>query len=220
MISSKIAKCRDFRVVGTISRLAAVARFSRRCSLPALVVAASLALTACGEDSNNPELLPKKQAEPLLADIEAVESAAADGDCAAVDENIESIQTRIGDLGGPISQELKDNLREGAELLEEVSVECGSEPETEEPDVTDTTDETVAPAPETEPEDTTADEETDTTAEEGTTPAEEEPPAEEPDPQPEPEVPAPGPPETTPPTDPGAGSGGIGPGNSAPRGEG
>lgn len=202
----------------TISRLAAVARFSPRCTLPTLVVAASLAFTACGGESNNPELLPKKQAEPLLADIEAVDSAAAEGDCDAVDQNIESIQERIGDLGGPISQKLKDALRSGAERLEEVSVECGSEAEPEEPDVTDTTDETVDPAPE--PEDTTGDEQTDPSAEAETPPAEEDPPASEPVPQPEPEVPAPGPPETTPPTDPGAGSGGIGPGDTAPRGEG
>jgi len=194
-----------------LSRLARMPSRGRHPALAAvlLVLGASLLLAACGDEGSNPELLSENLGNALLDDLEEAEAAFADGDCDKVDRRLEKVLTRINDLGSPpVDQELKLNLREGAnELIAAADEECGVEEEpAPEPE--------PEPAPAPEPE--TPDEQPDSTDEDETTPDEtnpDQPEQPEPEPAPEPE-PEPEPtPEPAPEPEPAPGSGGVGPGS-------
>jgi len=180
-----------------------------------LALVAFLLLAGCGDEGSNPELLSAKTGNAMLDDLEASNEAFEAGDCAKAERRAQKVLDRVNDLGSPpTDQELKFNLREGANALLDHLDECepaeAAEPETEEP---------VEPTP-TPPEPETPEEPSDSPDEEEPTPPE--PTPDEPDvpapEQPEPEPPAPEPnepaptppPETPAPTPP---SGGVGPGN-------
>jgi outer membrane biosynthesis protein TonB len=189
-------------------------RRSRPALAAALLLAASLLLAACGDDNANPELLPPKQAEYLLENLDDAQTAFDDDDCTTALAHLQAVQDRINLLGKPISHELKLNLREGAATLyAQAEAECGvtEEPATEEPTPEPT------PAPEPEPEPTTTDQGDTTPPEDNQDQPDQQPtPEPEPTPTPTPE-PTPTPtPEPTPtpqptPAPPGPGSGGISP---------
>src|SRR5688572_14920157 len=180
-----------------------------------LMLGACLLIAGCGEEGSNPELLSEKTANALLDDLEEAEAAFEDGDCAKMQRRLDKVLERINDLGGPISNPLKLNLREGAQtLMDTAEAECGeaTEPAPEPEPV-------PAPEPETPEEQPDSEDEEEPTPDE-TNPDQPEEPAPEPEPAPDPEpapepdvdpAPDPGPPPTTPAPP----SGGVGPGSEA-----
>ena len=189
------------------------------------ILAASFWLAGCGGDEADPEeLLSQKRADQLLAKLDAVEEAAAAGDCESTVTRARELRDQIGLLGGTPIKPLKDNLRDGAErLIEEARASC--EEETDEPadsgptepvePPTDPdpaeTEEPPAEDPVTPPEDDTPEPEPDEPA-----PPEENPAPETPAPEPaDPAEPAPTPTPTPTPAPSGPGPGGVGPGTEA-----
>ena len=203
-----------------LSRLARMpSRGPHRALLAAvLVIGAFLVFAGCGEESTNPELLPEKLANSMLDDLEEAQVALDEGDCERMERRLDKVFERIAALGSPpTDRQLKLNLREGINTLqEEASAECE---ETSEPE-----EEPTEPVPAPEPEPTTPVEPEDSEDEEEPTPEQPNPDQPE-EPEPEPDVepgppepgpapnPEPAPPANPPPTSPG-GSGGVGPGSA------
>lgn len=121
-------------------------------------VFAILAFTACSSD--DPGLLPGDDAQQILTNLDRVEELAANGDCSAALESIETISGQIAALPDSVNDRLRQNLRRGVARLSEVTAaSCGdsddeSETVTEtvpvEPDTTPEDEETTAPEDETE----------------------------------------------------------------------
>lgn len=190
-----------------------------------LLIAAALLLAGCGGDEGtNPELLSEKKGEAVLADLEAAEAAFAENDCETVNDRLESALEEINDLGSPpIDKELKLNLRDGVEKLQDAAdEECGNEEDpAPEPEPEPEPEPVPVPAPETPEEQPHSPDEEEHTPPEDTTPDQPDvpapaEPAPEPEPEPEPAPPAPEPAEPAP----SPGSGGVGPGSAVGRGNG
>src|SRR3712207_1214475 len=119
-----------------------LSRGPNRALAAVLLVLGACLLAGCGDDGTNPELLAEKTANSMLDDLEEANAAFADGDCGKVERRVQKILDRVNALGSPpIDQELKLNLREGAEALQEqAEEECepAEEPAEEEPDVPET----------------------------------------------------------------------------------
>lgn len=109
-------------------------------------VFAALSVTACSSD--DPGLLPGDDAQQILANLDRVEELAANGECAAALESIETISGQIASLPDSVSDRLQQNLRRGVTRLSEVTANsCGAVPSDPEP-----TTETTTTEPETTPE--------------------------------------------------------------------
>lgn len=111
------------------------------------VIAAALAmLVASGCSADDPGLLPGDDAQQILANLDRVEDLAANGECSAALESIETISTQIAALPDSVSDRLKQNLRRGVRRLSEVTASsCGVPSDTTEtvPETTETETETT-----------------------------------------------------------------------------
>jgi len=93
------------------------ARRLRRVALTALLLLAPAALAGCGSSAKG--LIPSGQAQPLLADFEAVKRAAeqAGGECAHTEAALGKTERDFEALPATVSSALRNNLRLGIENL-------------------------------------------------------------------------------------------------------
>ena len=156
-----------------------------RRALP-FVVAAVAFLAGCGQSS--PELIPQSDAETMVAAADKLKAACEAEDRSEVRRQIRVIRREIDGLPRATNRELRRNLREWADRIEErTGDDCRAE---ETPTPTPTETETPTETPTEAPTETATPEET-------PTPAPTEAPTEEPTPEPT-ETPAP----TEPPVEP------------------
>jgi hypothetical protein len=152
----------------------------------ALGAAAAVGLVSCG--GSDDELLPGSDASQILDNLDSVEEEVAVGDCDGAFAAAQEVSDQVERLPRSVDAELRQQLAEGAQRLEDLAASDCQEP----PTVTETTD--------------TTDEETETKETETT---ETEPTETEPT-----QTEAPTATATIPPTS-GGGSGGIGPGQGS-----
>lgn len=116
-----------------------MARLTAAAGVLALSVACALGLSACG--GSDAKLLPGETAAEITENLDAVKQLAAEEQCVDAEDEALEVSTQIESLQG-IDPELKSNLEEGAERLNEVVAECDEEAEEEEPlDTVETTEE-------------------------------------------------------------------------------
>jgi hypothetical protein len=172
-----------------------------------LGVASGIGLVACGDDSGDAKLLPAASAEEINANLDDVEDLLAECELVAADDAAEDVRRQIEKVADQIDPELRDNLLEGAAMLEQEIADDDCQAETTEATTetteSDPTTETTTTEKPTTEETTTEDEPTEEEPTEEDEPTGEEPTTEQPEP----------PPSETPPSAPP--SGGVGPGQSA-----
>jgi outer membrane biosynthesis protein TonB len=126
----------------------------RRATLaPALVAAALLA--GCGE--TNTALIPEDRAQTLLAAVDQVEAACADGEVQDAQAALDDLSAQVNELPRRVEARLKRNMRNWVEHLDErLDRDCEPEPtetvtaeptETVTPEPTETAEPTVTPEP-------------------------------------------------------------------------
>src|SRR3954463_6560774 len=105
----------------------AAARVAKRALAPALGAAAAL-LVACGSSGSG--LIPAAQAGPLQSDIEAVESAAEEGNgnCSATEAALLRTDQDYAALPLAVNNTLRGKLRLGIENLHKVALEACAQP--------------------------------------------------------------------------------------------
>jgi hypothetical protein len=165
----------------------------------ALGAAAAVGLVSCG--GSDDELLPGSDASQILDNLDSVEEEVAVGDCDGAFAAAQEVSDQVERLPRSVDAELRQQLAEGAQRLEDLAASDCQEP----PTVTETTD-TTDEETETKETETT---ETEPTHTETTETTETEPTETEPT-----QTEAPTATATIPPTS-GGGSGGIGPGQGS-----
>jgi outer membrane biosynthesis protein TonB len=129
-------------------------RLSASLPLFALLAAATMALSACGGESDA-DLLPGTTASQIDANLSQVEQLVAEGECVGAENSAAEIGSQVEELSG-VDQKLKQALSEGAaRLTENVASECEEEPVEEE---TEPTVEETEEEPEEKPKDEKPDE--------------------------------------------------------------
>jgi hypothetical protein len=110
-------KCRRNPSYEGFSRLAAM----RRSAVIVLSISLLLALSSCGEE--DAKLLPGETAREITANLDTVNSLAAEGDCTGAESAAEQIRAQVEALSG-VDPELKQALAQGASRLDEVVATC------------------------------------------------------------------------------------------------
>lgn len=107
----------------------------------ALGAATAFALVSCGD--GDAELLPGETADQIIANLDTVETLAAQGDCEGARRAAAEVSGQVDDLSG-VDRELIQALRRGTDQLETVVAGCEettvTEAETTTAETTDTTD--------------------------------------------------------------------------------
>jgi TolA-binding protein len=122
----------------------------RLCAM--LVLAPALLVAGCGQD--DPGLIPEDRAQALVATVDQVESACADQDVIAAQQQIDEARAQINELPRQVDAQLKENMQEWLEQIERrVDRDCEAEPEetataTPEPTETATPEPTETATPE------------------------------------------------------------------------
>jgi hypothetical protein len=100
-------------------------------SLPALVLAAVLALglSACGGGGS--DLLPGTTASEINSNLDEVRQLVGEGDCVGATDAAGTVSTQVEELNG-VDKELKEALSEGAARLSEVVAACEEAPSEDE----------------------------------------------------------------------------------------
>lgn len=132
-------RCRENTRPGSFSRLGRVP-CSTHASLLALVLAATFALAACGDE--DAQLLPGGTAREITANLDTVQRLADEGDCLGAESAALQVSEQVEALGG-VDERLKRALREGAARLNEVVAGCEEETAV----VPDTTEAEAEPSP-------------------------------------------------------------------------
>src|SRR3954452_12318538 len=116
-----------------------MARLSTAVIAVALGVACALALVSCG--GTDAKLLPGDTAQEITENLEAVKQLASENECVDAEDAALEVSSQIESLEG-IDPKLKENLTEGAEVLNRVVDTCTEETTEEEPlDTLETTEE-------------------------------------------------------------------------------
>jgi outer membrane biosynthesis protein TonB len=117
-----------------------------RSLLPGAVLAALLA-AGCGRD--NPELIPRQDADDIIARVEQAGQASAAGECDQAREAVAGAENRVAELPRRVNRRLEDNLNEWLDHLDRrIQTECEAAPaETPTETPTPTPTETPAPTP-------------------------------------------------------------------------
>ena len=115
---------------------------------------------ACGQDEST--LLSSSRAESLRKDLDAVETAVAEGRCQRAREALDDLDGTVDGIPGEVDRRLRQRLRDGVErLVQQVPEDCRDnrpeEPEPEETVPEETVPEETIPE-ETEPEETVPEE--------------------------------------------------------------
>jgi hypothetical protein len=86
--------------------------------LAALLLGAACAvLVACGTSGNDDDLIPAKQAETMIDQLDTIKSAVSRGRCLGVDNQVAALQTQINDLSRRVDAGLRNRLQEGVNNL-------------------------------------------------------------------------------------------------------
>jgi hypothetical protein len=86
--------------------------------LAALLLGAACAvLVACGTSGNDDDLIPAKQAETMIDQLDTIKSAVSRGRCSGVDNQVAALQTQINDLSRRVDAGLRNRLQEGVNNL-------------------------------------------------------------------------------------------------------
>lgn len=114
-------RCREIPAPKPLSRLGSVPRPSAPTATVALILAAALALPACG--GGDVELLPGSTAREINTNLDRVEQRAAEGDCAGASTAADEVSAQVEALRG-VDAKLKRALAQGAARLREVVAGC------------------------------------------------------------------------------------------------
>jgi outer membrane biosynthesis protein TonB len=149
----------------------------RRRALAALVLAAAVLAAGCGESDSG--LIAANDSDRLIAAVDEIEAACADGDVDAARDMINEAGNQVNELPRAVDPDLKDNMRDWLDQVRrELSSDCEPEEEetptatpepTETPAATPTETPTATPTPTETPTETATPEPTETPA--PTTPA-------------------------------------------------
>ena len=122
-------------------------------SLSAGAVLVALLAAGCGRE--NPELIPRQDADELIALVQEAGQAIADGDCDAAHEAVAEAERRVAELPRRVNRDLEDNLNAWLRHLDgRIETECDATPEetaTPTPTATETPTATPTPTPTTPP---------------------------------------------------------------------
>jgi hypothetical protein len=188
-------------------RLARMPRPALRTLSLALAVAAALALAACGGGGGSDQgLLPGKTADQIVDNLNAVETLFDEGQCDQATEKADLVVSQVESLPESVKPKLRQVLHDGAvRLQEKVASDCEPAATTAPATVPETTESTTESASTESTKETTKQttESTATTPTETTTQTTTQPTTT----------------QAPPPTTPGGGSGGIGPGGVAGKGK-
>lgn len=113
-----------------------------------ILVAAALAVSACGSDDS--ELLAGSTAEALTSDLDRIAGLAGDSRCADASRATRELASRVDGLPNSIDPDLRKALRDGVEQLQVLTNEpdCGDSGDREETETqTETQVRTTAPPP-------------------------------------------------------------------------
>ena len=124
-----MGKCRQNTPRRALSRLDSMGRLSASLLVFALVAAATLGLSACGE--SGADLLPGDTASEITSNLDQVRELASEGECIGAEDAAREVSDQVDSLGG-VDEQLKQALREGAERLTLVVEACEEAPEEEE----------------------------------------------------------------------------------------
>jgi hypothetical protein len=117
-------KCRQNPVGQAFSRLGRMLRPLASLLTLALVGAAAIALSACGEE--DAQLLPGGTAREITANLDTVQQLADEGDCAGSESAALQVGEQVEALD-EVDPKLKQALQEGATRLNEVVAGCEEE---------------------------------------------------------------------------------------------
>jgi outer membrane biosynthesis protein TonB len=116
-----------------------MARLTTAVLAVALGGACALALVSCG--GSDAKLLPGDTAQEITENLDAVKQLASENECVDAEDAALEVSSQIESLEG-IDPKLKENLTEGAEVLNRVVDTCTEETTEEEPvDTVETTEE-------------------------------------------------------------------------------
>jgi hypothetical protein len=108
-----------------LTRLAAMPRMKRLSALFALAALVA-AISGCGSDDVS-GTIPQDDAQQLIADLNAVEAAAASQNCATAEARAQEFVEHVNELPAPSGEALKATLREAGGNLEQLVREpCAS----------------------------------------------------------------------------------------------
>ena len=84
----------------------------------ALLAGAACALAVgCGDDGDDAALIPPRQADAMIEQLDAIERSVRRGRCANVDTEIAALQTQVNDLSSRVDAGLRARLQEGVDNL-------------------------------------------------------------------------------------------------------
>jgi outer membrane biosynthesis protein TonB len=108
----------------------------------ALISLLLLPLAGCG--SENPRMIPEADATALLATVDDVEQAVADGECVDAAGLVAEAKNQVSELDNDVARSLRRNLRDWLDHIEGRLDDDCKEPE---PSPTETPEETETPTP-------------------------------------------------------------------------
>ncbi len=115
-------------------------------SLLAGAVLAALLAAGCGRE--NPQLIPRQDANDLIALVEAAGQSTAAGDCAQARDAVAQARRRVSELPRRVSRRLENNLKAWLRHLDgRIQAECGTASAAPTATPTETPTETPTPTP-------------------------------------------------------------------------
>lgn len=117
-----------------------------------MAAAAALLFAGCAQE--NPNMIPREDAEALIASVEEVGTAVSGGECAQARVELEEARLQVDGLPTGVAERLTERLSEGlAHLESQIPLDCLPEAEatatptvTPEPDIAPEPTETAPPA--------------------------------------------------------------------------
>jgi outer membrane biosynthesis protein TonB len=115
-------------------------------SLLSGAVLAALLASGCGRE--NPRLIPREDADALIARVEAAAQASAAGDCAQARDSVAQAKRQVSELPRRVSRRLENNLQAWLRHLDErIQADCTTAAETPTPTPTETPTKTPTTTP-------------------------------------------------------------------------
>src|SRR5690349_7460006 len=109
-------------------------------------VLAALLASGCGRE--NPRLIPRDDADALIARVEAAGQASAAGDCAQARDSVAQAKRQVSELPRRVSRRLENNLQAWLRHLDDrIEADCTTAAETPTPTPTETPTKTPTPTP-------------------------------------------------------------------------
>jgi hypothetical protein len=115
-----------------------------RRALPVLLFAAGVLVAGCGEE--NRALIPEAESQTLVASLDQIEAACADGDVAGARAAADDTGAQINSLPRRVDDRLVRNMRDWLDQIQS-RIDRDCKPEEEEPTATATATATETPTP-------------------------------------------------------------------------